>query len=348
MQVIHGGDIYRNDVTMDFSVNTNPLGMPETVRQAIYEAVEHCGQYPDITGEGLKHAIASKLSVNEEYLLLGNGASELFMAVVHGLQPRRAVIPVPSFFGYEYAMNAVEGEVLYYPTAEENHFCLAEDFFSVLKEEVDIVFLANPNNPVGNLMEKEYVRHLLWECMRRKIVVVLDECFVEFCGKEYSMAEEIEAFPNLLVIGAYTKSCSIPGVRLGYLLSASRSLRTKIKKQLPEWNLSTFAQAAGRQCAGQTEFFRKTAEYVRMERKFLEEGLIREGIRVYPGEANFLLVFSKYPLYELLLSKGILIRDCENFRGLGRGFYRIAVKSRKENEALLKAIGEITWKEAMK
>lgn len=84
-------------------------------------------------------------------------------------------------------------------------------------------------------------------------------------------------------------------------------------------------------------------DYVKKERQFLEKGLKELGITVISGKANFILVYSKRPLYEELLKRGILIRDCDNFRGLSEGFYRIAVKSREENRILLKTIGEIQW-----
>lgn len=109
---IHGGDIYRNEVKLDFSVNVNPLGTPESVVAALHGAVERCGNYPDMKAEKLKRAVSSQLNVPEEYLLFGNGASELFMAVVHGIKPEKTVIPVPSFYGYEYAAKAA-GERLF-------------------------------------------------------------------------------------------------------------------------------------------------------------------------------------------------------------------------------------------
>lgn len=156
------------------------------------------------------------------------------------------------------------------------------------------------------------------------------------------MLQEIEAFPNLILVRAFTKIFAIPGVRLGYLVCSDPLLLGKISRQLPEWNVSVFAQAAGCGCAAQTVFIEKTAAFIEKERQFLESGLRQAGYKVFSGKANFLLVYSKQPLYDRLLEKGILIRDCENFRGLSKGFYRIAVKSRKENEILLEAIKEIT------
>ena len=157
------------------------------------------------------------------------------------------------------------------------------------------------------------------------------------------MLQEIERFPNLILVRAFTKIFAIPGVRLGCLVCSNPLLSDKIGRQLPEWNLSGFAQAAGYECAMQAAFVEKTAAFIGKERQFLESGLMQAGCQVFPGKANFLLIYSEQPLYERLLEKGILIRDCENFRGLSKGFYRIAVKSREENEILLRAIGEIKW-----
>lgn len=343
MKGLHGGDIYRNQVKMDFSVNVNPLGMPDKVKTALYEAVEHCGSYPDTAAEKLKEAVGKMLALPQERLLFGNGASELFMALMHGIRPDKTVIPVPAFSGYEYAAKAAGGEILFYETKEEDHFGLQEDFFSLLTEEVSVLFLANPNNPTGSLLTRGELRRVLSHCRERGIYVVLDECFIEFCGRECSMLEEIEDFPNLILVRAFTKLFSIPGVRLGYLVSGNPLLLAKIRPQLPEWNLSCFAQAAGCECAGQREFMEKTAAVTKEERERLKKGLERLGYKVFPGEANFLLLYSEKPLYEELLKRGLLIRDCENFRGLSKGYYRLAVKGRTENEALLKAMGEIKW-----
>jgi len=365
---IHGGDIYRNHVKLDFSVNINPLGMPGQVKKALHRAVESCGTYPDIESERLKLSASRFLAVPEEYLLFGNGASELLMAIVHGLKPKKTVIPAPSFYGYEYAAKSVDSEIIFYELKQENNFCITKDIKEVLTEGVDLLFLANPNNPVGNLFSIEDIKALLRHCSDRRIYVVLDECFIEFCRGNFSMLPELSgkvpmlsglsgehsalangftgpegagAFDRFIVLRAFTKIFAIPGVRLGYLACKNKQLLDKIARQLPEWNLSCFAQEAG-QCVGQTvimaEYIQKTQKYVERERTFLEGALKRKGLVVYPSAANFILVYSKEPLYERLLEKGVLIRDCSNFRGLGRGFYRIAVLGRKENEVLLESL----------
>lgn len=340
MAGIHGGDIYRNQVVLDFSVNVNPLGIPESVKKAMRRAVEVCDRYPDMMAEQLKRAVSNMLMIKEEYLLFGNGASELFMAAVHGILPKRTVIPVPSFYGYEYAAEAGAGKVLYYETKQKEGFGVTKEFYEVLTEETALLFIGNPNNPTGRLLEKAELIKLLQHCREKGILVLLDECFIEFSGRECSMLSETGQFDNLLLVGAFTKSFAVPGVRLGYLVNSNAVLREKIKRQLPEWNLSCFAQAAGCACAEAEEELVRLREYVKRERRFLEKGLERLGIRCFPSDTNFILLYSEAPLYGRLLERGLLIRDCSNFRGLGKGFYRIAVKKREENEILLTALEE--------
>ena len=335
---IHGGDVYRIHVDIDFSINVNPLGTPECVKEALHRAVEVCGKYPDMEAERLGEAVSTFIGVPREYLIFGNGASELFMAIVHGIKPRKVVIPVPSFYGYEYAAKSVDCEIIYYEMNQENNFSVKEDMYHILTEDVDLLFLANPNNPIGNLLDIEMIKKLLQHCMNKGIYVVVDECFIEFCGNRFSLLSETGKFEHLIVVRAFTKIFAIPGVRLGYLVCKSKALLTQIAGQLPEWNLSCFAQEAGCICARQAEFIEKTKIYIEKERQFMTKRFMQLGLKTFPSVSNFITIYSDKPLYEKLLKRGILIRDCSNFRGLGKGFYRIAVKNRKENEILLMAI----------
>ena len=340
MQGIHGGDIYTNTVKLDFSVNVNPFGIPKGVEDALHQAVVRCQQYPDIRAFELKEAVAKQLAVPKEYLLFGNGASEVFMGIMHALKPRKVLIPVPSFYGYQYVAEAVESKIRYFSMEKENSFLLGEKLLEALTEDIDVLFLANPNNPTGKRLERDYLREVLAICREKGIYVVLDECFISFCEGDVSLVSEIAEYPNLLLVQAFTKLYAIPGVRLGFLISSNKILLQKIARQLPEWNLSVFAQEAGIACVKEKAFVEQTVEYVQKERAFLTEQLQKMGLEVFDGEGNFILVYTEKPLYELLLERGILIRDCQNFKGLTKGYYRIAVKSREENKILLREIGE--------
>ncbi len=341
MKAIHGGDIYRNCVKLDFSINVNPLGMPEEGKEALRRAVEKCGVYPDIASERLARAVSERLGVPKRWILFGNGASEILSAAAHAVRPKKTVIPVPSFYGYEHAARAAGGRICFCPQKREDGFLPGEGILDALRDGAGLLFLANPNNPIGNMLDAGTLRTLLGFCRRKGIVVALDESFLAFCAGGQSMVGELGQYRNLIVVRSFTKSFAMPGVRLGYAVCAGRGLADAVRRQLPEWNLSVFAQEAGAVLAAQEGFLEKTARYVLEERSFLENGLKKLGIFPLPGAANFLFFHSDEELGEKLQKRGILIRDCRNFRGLASGDYRIAVRTREENARLLEAMGEI-------
>ena len=338
----HGGDIYRNQIRLDFSVNTNPLGMPDSVREALHQAVEEAEHYPDIHAKELTKAVAERLRISEKRLVFGNGASELFHAVLHAVKPSKILIPVPSFLGYEEAAKAMECEVIFYEMKKEEKFSLTERILDTLDESISLVFLANPNNPVGNLVEPELIFKIAEKCRQCDITLVLDECFMELTGKEmtHSFFYQLDEFPNVVVVRAFTKLYAIPGVRLGYLI-CEQTLAEKIRLQLPEWNLSVFAQRAGVAAIKEQEYVARAVVCIQTQRLFLREELKVAGCNVFDSDADYLLFYSEKKLYELFLQRGILIRDCSNFRGLQRGYYRIAVKSEEQNRIFADVLREI-------
>ena len=296
--MVHGGDIYRNCISLDYSVNINPLGIPASVEAALREAVSLCSRYPDIRQEKLKAAIAEMDKVSADKILCGNGASELFPAILHALKPKKILIPVPSFYGYEWAAGTEACEVSYFPLRERDNFVLGEDFIEALDKETELIYLANPNNPTGQLIPPEILKRILMRCQELDIIVVVDECFLPFC-EEAEFYEKMEAgmkCGNLIQVRAFTKTFAIPGVRLGYLICRNREVCQKIARQLPEWNLSVFAQMAGCAAAKETEFIGESRKLIKEQRSILTKELISLGFRVYPSRADYILFYTELPL----------------------------------------------------
>ncbi|MDD3367880.1 MAG: histidinol-phosphate transaminase [Lachnospiraceae bacterium] len=354
----HGGDIYRNRISYDFSVNINPLGMPDGVKKALHRAVKSSTQYPDIQSEQLINVLAAYLNCDPSWILCGNGASELFTAIMHARISKRiadrSVIdrsvvdtkwildPMPSFAGYLSAAQSIGAQVIPYFLSSDHDFELEQDICNVLTKDVDMLFLANPNNPTGKLINPTVLEYILKHCLEKNILVVLDECFIELAGAEkQSMKSQLEKYPNLIIVRAFTKTFGIPGVRLGYLLCSEPSVRKAIKEQLPEWNLSVFAQTAGVAACREETFLRESISMIQKEREYLKMQLERLDMKVFPSDANFLLFQSGLSLYDLLLKEQILIRDCSDFMGLEKGYYRVAVKTRIENEQLIRCLERI-------
>ena len=233
-------------------------------------------------------------------------------------------------------------EVIFYEMKKEEKYSLTERILDALDESISLVFLANPNNPVGNLVEPELIFKIAEKCRQCDITLVLDECFMELTGKEmtHSFLNQLDEFPNVVVVRAFTKLYAIPGVRLGYLI-CEQTLAEKIRLQLPEWNLSVFAQRAGVAAIKEQEYVARAVVCIQTQRLFLREELKAAGCNVFDSDADYLLFYSEKKLYELFLQRGILIRDCSNFRGLQRGYYRIAVKSEEQNRIFADVLREI-------
>lgn len=348
MKSIHGGDIYNNKVNMDFSVNINPLGIPHSVKEAMSDALSYADRYPDMACSGLKKAISEYFtqqgcSIQSEDVIPGNGASELFMAIAHAIKPQKAMLLAPGFFGYEHVLRAVGCDIGYFLLDEQSDFSPAarlDALMDMLTDDTDIFFIANPNNPTGYLADSTFMKQIIGHCKQKHIYVVADECFMGFCEKNYSVLSLLCDYDNLIVVRAFTKLFAIPGVRLGYMLSKNDTIRQNVQRNLPEWNVSVLAQMAGDACIKESEYIKETASYVSGQRRLLSDGLKKLGFKVYKSDADFILFYSKLPLYDILLNKGILIRDCSNYVGLSQGYFRVAVKTYDENVRLLKVIGE--------
>ena len=342
MMCIHGGDIYRNPGVLDFSANCNCFGMPASVQEAAMRGVLYANAYPDPECEALREAIAGYEGVEPSRVLCGNGASELLLALMTALGPRRALLAAPCFLEYERVLTLVGAQIQWHTLAEEEGYLPGERFLDALRStDADMVILTNPNNPTGTLLQPEYVKQVVCLTQERGIILVMDECFLDFLEEpeRYSAKQYLESDRNLIVLKAFTKTFACAGLRIGYLLCGNQSVLCKCKMHLPEWNVSLPATYAGIAASKEREWLRETAEQIRTEREWLSGQLEGLGYRAFPGAANFLFFTGKAGLYEHCLSQGILIRDCSNYRGLDAGAYRVCVRRREDNERLLQAIG---------
>ena len=344
---MHGGDIYRNSIHFDFSVNINPLGVPDQVQWVLTEAALHANKYPDIIHEKLIKETAEKFDVIPEVVAYGNGASELIMAICHGLMPKKAMLVQPCFSGYEKCIKgAAPGcRIINHVLTEADDFEIKEDILDKIQEEKpNLLFLTNPNNPNGRLIDPQLLDRIIEACENVGATVVLDECFISLTGreKELSLTYRIRNYKSLIVLRAFTKSFAIPGVRIGYCICSKRILCDSIKAHLPVWNLSIFAQMAGMECLKLSDYVEDAVKVIKAEREYLTGELERLGFKVFTSDANFILFKSqKTDLDKKLLDYSILIRNCNDYEGLTDGYYRIAIKMHNENEGLISALEDI-------
>ena len=340
----HGGDLYGRTVKLDFSVNTNPLGTPLSVVRAVEASARNLCQYPDPCCRELTAALAAYEGVPEDAILCGCGAAELIYAYCSAIGAVRALLPSPTFLEYGTALLAAGAEPVCFPLREMDRFALTADFLeNIRRTECKVIFLCNPNNPTGQMIQPELLEAVCAVCGKRGIRLFMDECFLALsdAGRGASLAKWLDRYPNLFLLKAFTKSCGMAGLRLGYCLSGDSGLLAAMSRRMQPWNVSLPAQAAGVAALGERAFLEASRQMIRRERPLLVAELEKLGLWVCPSKANYLLVRSGKPLAGPLLEQGILIRDCSNYEGLGPGWYRLAVKSREENQVLLDALHAI-------
>ena len=344
----HGGDIYGGGVWLDFSANTNPFGTPPGVQDAIVRALPTLHRYPDPYCRALVSAIAAHEQVPESSILCGSGAAELIYGFARGAGIRTALVTAPTFSEYALGLKQVGCVPEEYLLREENDFRLEAGILPVLRaKKPDALFLCNPNNPTGQLAEPSLLQEILLCCRETGTRLFLDECFLDLTEKGVSMKAFLGDFPELFILKAFTKSYGLAGIRLGYCLCTDGALLTAISRSEQPWNVSSLAQAAGVAALRETEYLRRTVSVVKTERAWLTDRLRGLDFRVIPSRTNYLLFRAPETLSEGLKEKGILIRNCGNYSGLGPGWYRIAVRLHEENERLIQAMEETRWQKTL-
>lgn len=352
MNLGHGGNVeeikriygLKENEIIDFSANINPLGISERVKEAMIKGINSIERYPDITYYELKKEISDFEKVALENIVLGNGAAEVIFNVVRGIKPKKALIVAPTFSEYEDALNSVECEVNHYVL--KDNYSVDNEFLEEIKEELDIIFLCNPNNPTGALIEKDFSLKVLEKAKKMNVIVVFDESFLDFVedNYKYSLIEELDNFKNLIIVKSLTKLFAFPGIRLGYGLSSNNNVIEKINSVGTPWSVNTVADYAGREALKDVEYIKNSVAYIKKENEFLYNGLEKfKDITTFKGAVNFIFfkLNKNIDLREKLIRRGIIIRSCSNYIGLDHNFYRVAVRTRKENKKLLEELSKV-------
>lgn len=345
MALEHGGDlfsaqkIYSGEI-LDMSVNLNPMGTPPQVLQAARDALDQVREYPDPQCRRLRQAIAQKDGVSPEQIFCGNGAAEVIFRLALALRPRAALLTAPTFSEYEGALAQVGCGCRFHTLHEEDNFDVTEAILDDIAPPVELVMVCSPNNPTGRLIPEPLLLRMLARCREIGAVLAVDECFLPLAREGRGLAPYLAEHPNLFLLRAFTKTYAIPGLRLGYGLGAP-DLVEKLTDWGACWNVSGVAQAAGLACCALPDWPAGGRQMLALERPLLQAGLERLGCRVIPGSANYLLFRAPgvHDLKERLLRRGVLVRSCANYRGLGPDWYRAAVRQRADNERFLCLLG---------
>jgi threonine-phosphate decarboxylase len=352
----HGGDIWVAarqrklplSRIVDFSANINPLGISPRVRRRIKRELGLACHYPDRGQEELRSLVSSQEGVHPECIVFGNGATQLLHLIPRCFEYRKALIIEPSFSEYRAALKSCGSKICEFRLEAQQNFTLKLGALLrfVTVERPDVIFLANPNNPTGILIPGSTLSLIVTFCTSHRIDLVVDESFIEFTTAR-SLASAAFRKRHLIVIRSFTKCFALAGLRVGYLV-AHPSVVKRLARRMEPWSVNTLALCAAAESMQDTKYLRRSLSLIRKERRYLAQGLALTGwLESFPSQTNFLLVHIRAPgmdgvcLQQKLEAGNVLIRGSDGFRGLTPRYVRIAIRSRKENKALLSRLRDI-------
>lgn len=350
----HGGDVWSASRTLgvpisdilDLSASLNPLGQPPGLDQVIAQALPLCCHYPDRSALELREALAANLGVDISQVLPGNGSTALIRVVARAMDLSTIVMMAPVFGEFARSLAITGRHFQYLVLKEKNGFAPThQDLDRLWDLNPSCVILTNPTTPAGTLVDPEVLRALLAQAHRRRTWVVLDEAFMDFAPQEAREFSPplLERYPRLMVLRSMTKFYCLAGLRLGFALGHPDTL-SQMSPLAQAWSVNTLAQKAGVYCLGLDQYALKTRESVDKWRAQQAQALSGLGLRVLPGQANYLLcrLPEDGPSAELVAqataSKGVLLRPCGNFVGCSPFHLRTAVCTPEEQERLLEAL----------
>lgn len=362
---IHGGNIREVQnkyglskyAVLDFSASINPFGPPRGVKEVIKKSIDALPNYPDSDCLELRQAIAAYLSsisdpvgqFDPDNILVGNGSTELIHLIARVLTPKQALIPIPTFAEYEDAVRLTGGRCISVKARPDKDFSWPMETILGRLNQADILFLCTPNSPTGYLMPEADIYKIIHACKKHKIVLVIDETFLDFVdgGEQRSFVNLAARTSNIIVLRSFTKLYALPGLRLGYLVGG-KTLVKKIGRMQPPWMVNTLAQAAGLEALKDRPYAAQTVVQLNLEKEWLIAELSKTpGLLPYPSAANFILCriatnkIDSAALTDEMARKGILIRNCSTYRGLGKSFIRVATRTREENTRLISSLREV-------
>ena len=373
MSKIHGGNIFQFAheqriepyEVVDFSANINPLGPSQRGLDALNAQLRYISHYPDATNDDVLNAIADTYGMDKHQIIVGNGAAELLYAICRLPSYTGAFVPAPGFSEYKEALEASKipvRDIFYRPREDDNGkpyfevpYLALETFAAELKGQDGriIVFLGNPNNPDGTLLDKDHIRTVASMLKDANSLLVIDESFIDFVGNdplqdnEHSMRSLVNEFDNIIVVHSFTKFYAVPGLRIGAAF-ANKTLITQLQQYIPSWSVNTLAQAYTKAALNDVDYIKLTKQELNEERAFMYNALdALEGVTVYPPSTNFILfqvnqegITANY-INEELKKYNMIVRNCDSYVGLTNHWVRIAIKDHETNIKLVDKLTDI-------
>lgn len=322
------------DDVIKLASNENPYGPSPKVIEALLAQLSTVSLYPDGAGRTLKQTLSEHYGFPPDYFILGAGADELIsMLAILTLNPaREAVMAEITFPMYRIAAQLAHGQVRTVPMTGDYDLDL-EAHLAVLRETTGIIYIANPNNPTGKMIDGQTLLSFL-KRVPSDLVVVLDEAYAEYVtdGTYRSALTFLPDFPNLIVLRTFSKAYGLAGLRIGYGI-AHPELITALERTRKPFNTSRLAQNAAIVALKDQTYVTRVVQMTTQERERVFTTLRREGWHVLPSQTNFLFLPHHAPraIADALEKKGLIVRPLV-------GGLRVTIGTAEQNDRLLEAL----------
>ena len=321
--------------------NENPLGVSPKARLAIAAALDDLALYPDGNGFQLKSAIATKLGVELGGIVLGNGSNDVLELVARAfLAPgTSAVYSQHAFAVYPLATQAAGAVGIETPARAFGHDLSA--MLAAIREDTRVVFIANPNNPTGTLLDADSLQAFL-ESVPSRVVVVLDEAYGEFLDAELQVpsVDWLARFPNLVLTRTFSKAYGLAGLRVGFAL-AQADVAGMLNRVRQPFNVNSLALLGAEAAINDTEFIAASKRINDAGRAQLVQGFELLGLEFIPSYGNFICVRvgAAGEVFQSLLRRGVIVRPIGNY-GMPE-YLRVSIGLPEQNARFLAALAEI-------
>lgn len=356
---MHGGDVWQvaeelgvpASHLLDFSANINPRGLPPKARERLVRDASDprlLSFYPDPTARRLRYALSEQLAIPADAIIVGPGAESLIAPILQSLQPRRTLVPIPAFSEYRRVCEQQRIEFAPFLLNRSELFRAPIDRLcqSIEANPCGVVFLNNPHNPSGAILDADEVRRVRDSSIASGATLLLDEAFIDY-APHASLVRDAPAKPGLIVLRSLTKFYGCPALRVGYAVAHPETIR-RVGSISPTWPVTQLAIDALAEAVVDREYAEASLRENAAAREALADALSALGLVVFPSAANYL--FLELPadmptaseLRSGLIQKHrVLIRNCDSYEGLAPGrFVRVAVRSQEDNRRLIQAMAE--------
>ena len=296
--------------------------------------------------------VAKIIEIESNNIFVGNGAIEVIQAAMHTFAGNNIALPIPTFSSY-YEFKLPTSNIEYYQLDKKNDYEInIDNYISFIKEKkCDTAILINPNNPTGDFITSKKIHHFL-KSLKDLELIIIDESFIHFAYEDENLnlsknESLIYEYPNLIIVKSMSKDFGIAGIRAGYGIMNTERVN-KLLSNGYLWNVSGLCDyffSTYYEINFQNQYEVERKRYIRDTMKFANNLSKIPGIKVYNTKANFVLVEilknnikSFDMVVELLVEKGIYIRDCADKIGLNGEFVRIASRSSDENNIIIEAM----------